>query len=172
VVPRTQGFRDTVRHEVDGFLFNPADVSDATRYMQRLKDDEALRRRMGAEGCAAVNSRGVDFVVADLLRWYERGWDTSLRRKGQLFYRVVAPAMLLAFVPFTVAIFCLYNFTVSARGPASVRLLRLLTGVYVLSFPLFHHITCVAGTASTCCRWRRSSPSFPSASTPWPTPSC
>jgi glycosyltransferase involved in cell wall biosynthesis len=31
VVPRTQGFRDTVRHEQDGFLFNPADVADAAR---------------------------------------------------------------------------------------------------------------------------------------------
>ena len=31
VVPRTQGFRDTVRHEVDGYLFEPADVEDATR---------------------------------------------------------------------------------------------------------------------------------------------
>ena len=31
VVPRTQGFRDTVRHEVDGFLFNPADRDDARR---------------------------------------------------------------------------------------------------------------------------------------------
>ena len=31
VVPRTQGFRDTVHHEVDGFLFNPADREDARR---------------------------------------------------------------------------------------------------------------------------------------------
>jgi glycosyltransferase involved in cell wall biosynthesis len=31
VVPRTQGFRDTVSHEVDGYLFNPADAEDASR---------------------------------------------------------------------------------------------------------------------------------------------
>ena len=31
VVPRTQGFNDTVRHSVDGFLFNPGDSEDARR---------------------------------------------------------------------------------------------------------------------------------------------
>lgn len=31
VVPRTQGFNDTVRHNVDGFLFNPGDREDARR---------------------------------------------------------------------------------------------------------------------------------------------
>lgn len=32
VVPRTQGFSDTVKHEVDGFLFAPGDWQDARRY--------------------------------------------------------------------------------------------------------------------------------------------
>jgi glycosyltransferase involved in cell wall biosynthesis len=31
VVPRTQGFSDTVKHEVDGFLFAPGDWQDARR---------------------------------------------------------------------------------------------------------------------------------------------
>lgn len=33
VVPRTQGFRDTVRHNDDGFLFNPSDRDDARRFI-------------------------------------------------------------------------------------------------------------------------------------------
>ena len=36
VVPRTQGFNDTVTHEVDGFLFRPADRDDARRYTHDL----------------------------------------------------------------------------------------------------------------------------------------
>lgn len=33
VVPHTQGFSDTVTHEVDGFLFRPADRDDARRWV-------------------------------------------------------------------------------------------------------------------------------------------
>ena len=31
VVPRTQGFNDTVRHGIDGFLFHPGDSEDAAK---------------------------------------------------------------------------------------------------------------------------------------------
>lgn len=139
VVPRTQGFRDTVHHERDGFLFNPADVADAARYvvvgtalhycsfnpvclclcafryLQRLKDDAELRRGMGAAGQAAVTSRGISHVVADLLQWYERGSQTAARRRKQFFYRLIVPAALSLLVPFTIALFCFYNFTVRER---------------------------------------------------------
>ena len=50
VVPRTQGFCDTVDHEVDGFLFHPGDASDAARYILRLRNDKNLRAKMGAAG--------------------------------------------------------------------------------------------------------------------------
>ena len=43
VVPRTQGFSDTVQHEHDGFLFRPGDSIDASSFIQRLKDQPALR---------------------------------------------------------------------------------------------------------------------------------
>jgi len=73
VVPRTQGFRDTVRHEQDGFLFVPGDSSSASGFMQRLKDDPQLRSSMGASGREAMKVRTVSAVVADLLQWYARG---------------------------------------------------------------------------------------------------
>lgn len=119
VVPRTQGFRDTVHHEKDGFLFNPGDVSDAVVYLQRLKDDSALRRRMGAEGLRAVNARSISYVVGDLLQWYERGRQTYLRRRGELVYRTLVPLALLVLVPFAIALFSFYNLTVSGCACAS-----------------------------------------------------
>ena len=36
VVPRTQGFNDTVSHQKDGFLFNPGDRDDARKYVRIL----------------------------------------------------------------------------------------------------------------------------------------
>lgn len=73
VVPHTQGFRDTVRHEQDGFLFVPGDSGSAGSFMQLLKDDPGLRRSMGARGREAMKVRTVSAVVADLLQWYSRG---------------------------------------------------------------------------------------------------
>jgi hypothetical protein len=84
------------------------------RYLQRLKDDTELRRRMGEEGYAAVTSRSISHVVADLLQWYERGRQTSLRRRQRLFYRALVPLALAVLVPFTIGLFCFYNVTVSA----------------------------------------------------------
>lgn len=81
-----------------------------------MKNDAVSRKRMGNEGCKAVNSRSVKYVVADLLQWYERGRQTALRRRGQLFYRVLVPATLMLLVPFTIGIFCFYNITVRSTG--------------------------------------------------------
>lgn len=127
VVPRTQGFRDTVRHQQDGFLFTPGDREDATRCLQALKDDEALRVRLGAAGQATVHTRTIEYVVRDLLQWYGRGADKRARRSA--LFRAACTAALLALVPFTIFLFCLYNFTVS----------RIQTTLYIA----FYHFCCI-----------------------------
>lgn len=80
VVPRTQGFCDTVDHEVDGFLFNPGDAQDAAKYIMRLRNDMKLRSKMGAEGQKTCENRTIEAVVADMLNWYQQGWGHWKRR--------------------------------------------------------------------------------------------
>lgn len=111
VVPRTQGFRDTVRHDQDGFLFEPGSSEDAGRYIQRLKDDAALRQRMGAKGRGAVGGRTIHHVVGDLLQWYGTGKSNRAKR-GSLF--TVAALLVMALtVPLTIFMFFVYNLIVN-----------------------------------------------------------
>lgn len=84
------------------------------RCLQQLKDDAALRQKLGAAGCAAVSKKTISFVVADLLQWYQRGKETARRRSRQLFYRLLVPLLLGLLVPFTIGLFCFYNASVSA----------------------------------------------------------
>eukprot|EP01034_Spumella_vulgaris_P027121 gene27120-33798_t len=73
VVPRTQGFVNTVQHEKDGFLFEPMNSQDCAKYIQRLKDDSSLRHKMGASGRKGVESdKSITFVVKDIFKWYEK----------------------------------------------------------------------------------------------------
>ena len=62
VVPRTQGFCDTVTHEVDGFLFEPGDALSAESYILRLKQDPQLCAEMGRNGQQNVSTRTVQAV--------------------------------------------------------------------------------------------------------------
>lgn len=73
VVPLTQGFRDTVSHEVNGFLFSPKDSKDAARYLQRLKDDSQLQKALGQAGLKEVQAYTFCSVVNDMILWYSRG---------------------------------------------------------------------------------------------------
>jgi glycosyltransferase involved in cell wall biosynthesis len=73
IVPRTQGFQDTVDHEYTGYLFTPGDEEMARTYIQKLKDDETLRRHMGERGRQIVSHKTVTHVVKELTSWYEKG---------------------------------------------------------------------------------------------------
>jgi glycosyltransferase involved in cell wall biosynthesis len=98
VVPYTQGFRDTVQHEVDGFLFAPGDPQSARKYIQILKDDHALRKTMGARGRDNVKNRTVERVVVDLLGWYELGIQRRRKRMGlQMAASVCALSLTASF---------------------------------------------------------------------------
>lgn len=116
VVPYTQGFRDTVHHELDGFLFAPGDPQSARKYIQTLKDDDTLRRRMGAKGRGNVKNRTVRRVVEDLLSWYELGIRKRSKRMGlQMIASVFALSMTASFGIFAFFVYdWLVNFFLKA----------------------------------------------------------
>jgi hypothetical protein len=111
VVPRTQGFQDTVSHEVDGFFFTPGNATDARKYLQLLKDDVHLRLEMGKAGRKAIKEQEIQFVVADLLTWYHRG---IKNRQGKSSIRILGCYLLMAFfAPTTIFMFFVYDILVS-----------------------------------------------------------
>lgn len=111
VVPRTQGFNDTVQHQVDGFLFNPGDSNDARRYIQLLKDDKKLRLELGESGRQSVKDRSINRVVLDLIQWYHTG---IALRKSRNPITVTLSFLLVAFlVPVTIFMFVIYDILVS-----------------------------------------------------------
>jgi nucleoside-diphosphate-sugar epimerase/glycosyltransferase involved in cell wall biosynthesis/MoaA/NifB/PqqE/SkfB family radical SAM enzyme len=72
------GMAEYVHHEVNGLLFRHRDPDDLARQMQRLADDPALARRLGARGYlydpegripdVAVHVRQVEAVYEEMLR--------------------------------------------------------------------------------------------------------
>jgi glycosyltransferase involved in cell wall biosynthesis len=57
VASRVGTLPQLVRHEVEGLLYEPGDVYGLTEVLERLVDDAALRRVLGAAGRAAVRAR-------------------------------------------------------------------------------------------------------------------
>jgi Glycosyl transferases group 1 len=107
VVPRTQGFCDTVKHEIDGFLFAPADSADARRFIDLLKRDKPLAKKMGNEGKQNVSTRAISHVVADLLDWYAFGIKRRHSRSlGKSFFSL---CLLAVFIPTGVVLLALYD---------------------------------------------------------------
>lgn len=99
VVPRTQGFCDTVTHEVDGFLFEPGDALSAESYILRLKQDPQLCAEMGRNGQENVSNRTVQAVNDDLIKWYERG---ATKQQNRSWFRSLFMVLLVLFgVPFS-----------------------------------------------------------------------
>ncbi len=123
-MPRTQGFNDTVQHQVDGFLFNPGDSQDATRFIQLLKDDNKLRKELGENGRLSVKDRSINKVVLDLIQWYHTG--IALRRSRNPVTKFLSFLVVSVLVPVTIFMFFIYDILVSY----SVVLLNLLSCSY------------------------------------------
>lgn len=111
VVPRAQGFQDTVHHEVDGFLFEPGNAASAKEYIQQLKDDKKLKERMGKAGLKAIKSNTIESVVADLLKWYERGAISAYNKS--IWSKLGIALMLIPIIPFTIFSLRCYDILVS-----------------------------------------------------------
>ena len=116
VVPRTQGFCDTVTHEVDGFLFEPGDSSSAKSYILRLKENTKLCSKMGRSGQKNVSSRTVQAVNDDLIKWYLKGIDNF--RNRSLVRSIVMTLLVLFGVPFTMICLGGYQWVVWMLGIA------------------------------------------------------
>ena len=81
------------------------------RYIQLLKEDSALRRRLGANGRTNVQHFTSRNVVLDMLGWYRRGMQR--RRERSLVTVLLLLIPLLMAIPFAVvALFC-YDCVVS-----------------------------------------------------------
>ncbi|KAG5179055.1 hypothetical protein JKP88DRAFT_327683 [Tribonema minus] len=103
VAPRAQGFVDTVSHGVDGLLFDAAGLgavgaaASGARALAALRDDPALRARLGAAGRAKVLLHAPDQVARDIVQWYgaaaargaRAGPLTAAVRASQLFAAVL-----------------------------------------------------------------------------------
>ncbi|CAM9783478.1 unnamed protein product [Heterosigma akashiwo] len=93
VVPRAQGFRDTVRHGEDGFLFDAgpgvpeeAQVAEAAAFLGRLARDPALGRALGEAGRRKVQGHTRELVVKDVLGWYQRSIDRRKEKTGRALF--------------------------------------------------------------------------------------
>jgi len=116
VVPRTQGFCDTVTHDMNGFLFEPGDRDSARGYLLKLKDDSRLCAKMGAKGRSSVADKSVSRVIEDLIKWYGMG---AARRKRRGAYGAGIRICLLVFsVPFAMACIAGYELVVNLLGIA------------------------------------------------------
>ena len=105
VVPRCQGFCDTVADKLDGYLFAPGNSSSAQEFIQLLKDDPMHRSKMGEHGRLVVSSHTVSHVVKDLVAWYVRG--INRKEETALFTRFCALCVLLVTVPIAIiALWC------------------------------------------------------------------
>ncbi len=74
------GMAEYVRHEVNGLLFEHRSWSSLARQMQRLVDDPALARRLGARGYLLSESGDVP-AIEDHVVEIERLYELVLRRR-------------------------------------------------------------------------------------------
>lgn len=80
------------------------------RYIQLLKDDEALRLRMGEAGHQSVLSNTIACVAEDLLQWYTLGRKKRANKSALACGSAVA---LFAFsIPMTVFLLTCYDLVV------------------------------------------------------------
>eukprot|EP01035_Chromulina_nebulosa_P018543 gene18543-24263_t len=74
VVPKTQGFCDTVSHGVDGYLFQPRDSDSARSYIEKLYLNKIERQQFQSNAIKSVENRSIQAVVHDLLIWYKKAF--------------------------------------------------------------------------------------------------
>lgn len=134
VVPYTQGFRDTVttqdkkvsasdfsnysdtdsvenrslRTEMkyhDGYWFEPGDAESARHYIEMIKDDPHLRKKLGDNGRRNVAALTCRNVVLEMLEWYGQG-KRNIRSRNLLTSLCLLIPLLMA-IPFCiVSLFC------------------------------------------------------------------
>ena len=106
VVPKTQGFLDTVSHEYNGFLFEPGNSSEAKKFIQKIKSDPSLHKRMGENARVSVVDKTIKRVIEDLLVWYNHGlWKRRSRSNIRCIFVILNLAWAVPVCIFTLAIY-------------------------------------------------------------------
>jgi glycosyltransferase involved in cell wall biosynthesis len=113
VVSASQGFCDTVRDSVDGFLFKAGDVSSCRGLLEQLKNNPKLRRAMGDAGRAAVTKKTSENVVQDLAGWYAKGARVK-RERSWMHNALIVLYLALQALPLTMSLLFLYDLLVRA----------------------------------------------------------
>ena len=116
VVPRTQGFCDTVSDSVNGYLFEPGNFNSAKEYLEKIKGDTKLKERLGKSALESIQNNTISRVVEDLLTW----WDFGMKRfEARYFiYKIAIGAVLCFTIPLAVvshamvSCVCLFYFSV------------------------------------------------------------
>jgi len=109
VVPKTQGFLDTVSHGEDGYLYDSSNSNDetafldASQFIQKLMDDREHCRAMGSKGREKVLMNTKDVVVKDLISWYKR---STMRFKGRSQLATSLQCVQLVFLVILSIFFC------------------------------------------------------------------
>ncbi|MEQ1735058.1 MAG: glycosyltransferase, partial [Rhodoglobus sp.] len=70
VAPRAGGPIDLISHGVNGFLYDPADISTMRAYVEALAIDDELRSRLGAAGRRTVLGKSWHDVCGELVGHY------------------------------------------------------------------------------------------------------
>jgi glycosyltransferase involved in cell wall biosynthesis len=96
--------KTTVKRQ-DGYLFTAGDAASAREYIRTLKEDAALRKRLGENGRENVKDLSCKNVVLEMLDWYRQGMRNMKART--LLSKLILLVPLLAAIPFCiVALFC------------------------------------------------------------------
>lgn len=109
VVPRTQGFCDTVADGETGFLFTPKSSDDCRRLILKLKEDVVLRKEMGERGFLTVCNRSITHVVNDLLDWYRLGQQRQREHTKKLSRFLYIFVILSGIIPFSIVALFVYD---------------------------------------------------------------
>jgi Glycosyl transferases group 1 len=107
VVPRTQGFVDTVSHGVDGFLFDGSRLEDGAAALRTLRDSPELRAKFGAAGRAKVQENSPARVADDIVDWY--GTSSKRLLKEGALCSAVRTSQLIGAVALVLAAWNLYS---------------------------------------------------------------
>jgi len=70
IVPRAQGFVDTVTHNQNGILWEANNLDDAVEKVKLLRDDPKVRKRLADGAVESIKELHCSKAVSDLIDWY------------------------------------------------------------------------------------------------------
>src|SRR5262249_47341049 len=93
VAHRLPGVRSVVRHGIDGLLVPPGDLGELVSSLDKLLSNPGLRREMGGNGRARVEST---YTWARVVEQRERVYQKALGSEKRPIQATVAPTAVLS----------------------------------------------------------------------------